>query len=558
MSFEETDTEESASSLSELSFFDDDLDRMHVESGSSDEEISNDEMSSNVWKEIESESDEEFMEDHGLVEEVTSAPEDHMVNPIDCYRHFITDEIIDLMVRETNRYAEQYLEVHEISRRSKYRQWKPTTHEEVLKFFGIIIEMELVQMPQLNHYWSSSQLYGLEIIRSAMPRERFKLLLKFWHFSNNNNRNSKQDRLFKLKPLSDLLKERFSSVYIPGSVISIDESMIPWRGRLSFRQYIPGKAHKYGIKMYKLAATNGYTWNYVIYTSEQESMAGVGHAQAIVMTLLDGLDGCYRTVVADNFFTSISFAKYLLEHDTYLIGTLRSNRVGSGTKVLADNLSRGEVYGLQSQDGIKLIRWKDKNDVLMISTRPSHSASVVDSGKTNFQNERIMKPQVVLDYNEGRQGTDLSDQLSAYYTCLRKSIKWYRKVAFELVFGTALVNSYLIYKENYTESKVTILQFRESLVQSLLLGMPMEKLKPGPRQKSASHSKRKLADHKLEEKEGSTRNVGRRCTGCYAKRRAQQSRETSRAAAKKVKSFCSDCEKFFCLECFNDKHYAME
>jgi hypothetical protein len=61
-----------------------------------------------------------------------------------------------------------------------------------------------------------------------------------------------------LKPLSDLLKERFSSVNILGSVISTDESMIPWRGRLSFRQYIPGKAHKYGIKMDKLAATNGY------------------------------------------------------------------------------------------------------------------------------------------------------------------------------------------------------------------------------------------------------------------------------------------------------------
>ena len=70
-------------------------------------------------------------------------------------------------------------------------------------------------------------------------------------------------------------------------------------------------------------------------------------------------------------------------------------------------------------DTAELIRWKDKNDVLMISTRPSHLSGVVDSGKTNYQNERIMKPQVVLDYNQGRQSTDLSDQLSTYYTCLR-------------------------------------------------------------------------------------------------------------------------------------------
>jgi hypothetical protein len=88
--------------------------------------------------------DAEFLEDHGLVEEVTPASEDNTIDPIDCYRHFITDEIIGLMIRETNRYAEQYLQAHEISRRSKFLQWKPTIDEEMLKFFGIIIEMGLV------------------------------------------------------------------------------------------------------------------------------------------------------------------------------------------------------------------------------------------------------------------------------------------------------------------------------------------------------------------------------------------------------------------------------
>ena len=168
-----------------------------------------------------------------------------------------------------------------------------------------------------------------------------------------------------------------------------------------------------------------------------------------------------------------------------------------------------------------------------------------------------MKPQVVLDYNEGRQGTDLSDQLSAYHTCRRKSIKGYRKVAFELIFGTALVNSYLIYKENYTERKVTILQFSESLVRSLLLGMPFEKLKPGPRQQSTSHSKRKLADHKLEEKTGSDHDLRRRCVGCYEKNREQQLREAFHSTTKRIKTFCSDCNNFFCLDCFSKKHYAM-
>jgi len=132
------------------------------------------------------------------------------------------------------------------------------------------------------------------------------------------------------------------------------------RGRLLFKQYIPGKAHKYGIKMYKLAATNGHTWNYLIYTDEQDSVAGLGHAETVVMNLLDGLSGCYRTMVVDNFFTSIPLAKRLLVHDTYLIGTLRSNHVASAKEFLQKKLKHGEAYGLQNKECIKLIMWKDK------------------------------------------------------------------------------------------------------------------------------------------------------------------------------------------------------
>ena len=47
MSFEEIDIEESTSSVSEVSFLDDDLDSMRLESGSSVEKMSDDEMDSN-------------------------------------------------------------------------------------------------------------------------------------------------------------------------------------------------------------------------------------------------------------------------------------------------------------------------------------------------------------------------------------------------------------------------------------------------------------------------------------------------------------------------------
>jgi len=71
-----------------------------------------------------------------------------------------------------------------------------------------------------------------------------------------------------------------------------------------------------------------------------------------------------------------------------------------------------EVYGLQSNNGIKLITWKDKRYVLMIYAKPSHSATLVDTRRTNKTNERIMKPQVIVDYDKEKQVIELSDQLS--------------------------------------------------------------------------------------------------------------------------------------------------
>ncbi|KAJ8879450.1 hypothetical protein PR048_020058 [Dryococelus australis] len=56
----------------------------------------------------------------------------------------------------------------------------------------------------------------------------------------------------------------------PEENMAIDESLIPFRGRLKFRQYIPNKRHRYGIKVYKLWLLQRYTWHAKIYTGKEE------------------------------------------------------------------------------------------------------------------------------------------------------------------------------------------------------------------------------------------------------------------------------------------------
>ena len=91
-----------------------------------------------------------------------------------------------------------------------------------------------------------------------MSRNRFQILLSCFHFADNE-RAQEGNRQVKVETLLVLLNENFQSLYKPGSDVVIDETFIPWRGRLVFHQYIPSKTHKYGIKLFKVCSTEGYT-----------------------------------------------------------------------------------------------------------------------------------------------------------------------------------------------------------------------------------------------------------------------------------------------------------
>lgn len=79
----------------------------------------------------------------------------------------------------------------------------------------------------------------------------------------DNKKALNNDRLYKIQILIDLLVEKFNHTVVPEG--SIDESMIPYLGRLSFRQYISNKRHRYGIKIFKLCTRYCYTSKYKAY-----------------------------------------------------------------------------------------------------------------------------------------------------------------------------------------------------------------------------------------------------------------------------------------------------
>ncbi|CAG5044070.1 unnamed protein product [Parnassius apollo] len=103
------------------------------------------------------------------------------------------------------------------------------------------------------------------------------------------------------------------------------------------------------------------------------------------------------------------------------------------------------------------MRWKDKRDVLILSTK--HSTRFVRVVK---RNKVILKPAIIVNYNKAKGAVDLSDQMSAYQTPLRKTVKWYKKVAMDLILNVAVVNALTLYK-SVTKKNIPIVDFRKEI-----------------------------------------------------------------------------------------------
>lgn len=236
--------------------------------------------------------------------------------PYKIFRQFLTDEILDIIVVETNRYALQYTSFHQLRPRALLKKWTDTNRDEIKKFIAILMIMGIVHLPKMRLYWSSTEKFGNFFVQKIMKRDRFECLLKCLHFSNNEDAAATTDRLFKIRNIIELICKQFHTTLVPGENLVIDESMVPWRGRLRFRQYLPSKSHKYGIKLYKICTPDAFTYDLRVYVGKNEvnqTPSNHGHSYDICFQLMENLLGEGRTLFIDNFYTSVQLSKDLLD-----------------------------------------------------------------------------------------------------------------------------------------------------------------------------------------------------------------------------------------------------
>lgn len=196
------------------------------------------------------------------------------------------------------------------------------------------------------------------------------------------------------------------------------------------------KANCYGIELYKLTTPDSYVMSIKVYVVAEEPVGDLAVSGQVVMDIAEPYIGEGRTIFGDNYYSSLPLVEALASRSTFYCGTIRKDRKFLPSVVTRAVLKKRQVVGRQCQHGVKLLNWMDKRNAMMSSSIPEHDFVLRPS-----RNPRApLKPNAVLDYNFAKKGLDVNDQMSSYQDVNRKHLKWYLKLALDLLCNTLTVN----------------------------------------------------------------------------------------------------------------------
>lgn len=452
---------------------------------------------------------------------------------VDCFLLFINDRMISDIVNYTN------IKIRETSAdwqsSSNYNQ---TSEVEIKALFGLLY---LAGVFRNNHrllqdLWNTDGT-GMEVFRSTMSIRRFQFLLCCLRFDNKDNREERKkiDKLAPIRAIVDKFSENCQAVYTPSQYLTIDEKLEMFRGRCSFRQYMPNKPAKYGLKVHALVdARTHYLVNMEVYVGKQpDGPFNVSNSpKDIVDRLVTPVSKTNRNITLDNWYTSYElFEKLRSDHKLTAVGTIRKNKrqIPEAFLKVKDREINSSMFGFQENFTlVSYVPKKGKNVLLMSSL---HHDDAVEDGENKL-------PEIISFYNLTKGGVDIVDQLSSSYDVSRASRRWPLTLFFSLL-NTAGINSQIVYREN---NDGELLQ-RRIFLRNLGLQLVSE------------HQKQRMANPRLSrELRGTIRKI-RGETEPMTKKMRQDTQGRCqicpRKQDRKTKYKCESCGIFLCLQHVN-------
>jgi hypothetical protein len=477
---------------------------------------------------------------------ITNASFNESSTPLDFFEHFLNKDLMCKIVEETNKFYSFSVSREQPKEASRLHKWVDINISEMYLFIGLSMLMTRNKHLTIEEFWSTDPLLKSSIFGKSMPRNRYELILQMLHFSDSTI--TVNDRLNKIKLVVDHTRKVFKSTLMPSQGLCIDESIIVFKGRLIFKQFIPSKRHRFGIKLFVLCdVETGYVLDFIIYCGESTDIEdqGIGISGSVVTTLLKDYFNKGHTLWCDNWYTSPQLFSYLHENGTNACGTVRPNRKEMPK---FSKLKRGQIES-KHRGPLLALKWCDKRDVHMLTTL--HDDLMTQTSKINHKTgEPVIKPQCVLDYNKSMGIVDKADMMITSLSCMRKSLKWYKKVFFHII-DLYLLNAFLLYKTT-NANKIVFAEFQLTVIREILqkYGPPLQLLTATPStsnsddfRKNFTRAEDHMPDFITPDKD--IRKCRRRC--CYCSKKKQKPVLT--------KFMCKTCDAPLCaVPCFKLYH----
>ena len=160
------------------------------ESEKEDNEVESDE----DWsREVARRVDIDFSEESGI-----NVSTRNLKSCLDYFELFFTQEVWQLLVSQTNLYAEQKRGPAESS------VGYPVTESEMKAWISLYLSMGLVTKPNLNCYRSTYAVLSSPLFPSLMSQTRFFQILRYLHFADNTRApprdSADYNKLYKIQP----------------------------------------------------------------------------------------------------------------------------------------------------------------------------------------------------------------------------------------------------------------------------------------------------------------------------------------------------------------------
>jgi hypothetical protein len=230
---------------------------------------------------------------------------------------FVTNQMIEMLVRFTN----------EEGIRTMGEQWKKTSSQEIRKYIGLLYMAGIFRSANesLISLWNVE--HGRKVFYQTMSLHRMRELSQKLRFDSKDERIARR-RNEKMAPIRDffnLFVLQLPKYFKPFDSVTIDEQLVAFRGRCSFRQYMPNKPAKYGLKYFMMCCSSTY---YVLGIIPYCGKDVITHSLAFdtVCKLIRPVENSGRNVTTDNFYTSLNLARELRRKKLTLVGTMRANK----------------------------------------------------------------------------------------------------------------------------------------------------------------------------------------------------------------------------------------